>query len=328
MPNVNSNKNQNTKALVIMAILGLLGLNVYQFVNNRNLRQDSLLKESELVELENAKSSLEKEYQQAINNLEDMKTNNEELNKIIDTQKEELRLQKDKIAALLKDSKNLSLARKELEAMRSKAADYVAEINKLKVENEKLAATNLKLTTDKEKLSKEIDSKSAENQRLTEAKNQLRIEKESLSRENTLLTSKINRASSITVEKIKAVGYKEREGKKPNDVSKAKDVDFLRICFKTGVNMNADAGQERFYIRVIDPVGSTLALENQGSGLMVNETTGSQMKYTTYIDTEYANDEKEVCSDWKNPNGFTAGTYQIEIFNKGYLVGTSRLKLK
>ena len=95
------NKNQNSKALVVMAILGLLGLNVYQFVNNKTLRTDNMNKETELVQLEDAKSTLEKEYQQAVNNLEEMKTNNEELNKVIDTQKEDLRLQKEKISACL-----------------------------------------------------------------------------------------------------------------------------------------------------------------------------------------------------------------------------------
>jgi len=110
-----ANSNQNVKALVIIALLGLFGLNVYQFVNNSNLQKDNLSKENELVQLEDAKAKLDKEYQQAVSDLNDMKTNNEELNRVIDSQKEELRIQKEKIGGLLKDSRNLALARKEIE---------------------------------------------------------------------------------------------------------------------------------------------------------------------------------------------------------------------
>jgi aspartate oxidase len=142
--------NQNLKALVIIALLGLFGLNVYQFVNNSNLQKDNLAKESELIELEDAKAKLDKEYQQAISDLNDMKTNNEELNKVIDSQKEELRIQKEKIGGLLKDSKNLAMARKEIESMKSKTQEYIAEINRLKSENAELVTKNTSLKTEKE----------------------------------------------------------------------------------------------------------------------------------------------------------------------------------
>lgn len=79
--------NQNLKAAVIVAILALFGANVYQFVNNRSLQTDNLSKESEIVELDKAKTELEKQYQESVVELNSMKTDNEELNKSIDAQK-------------------------------------------------------------------------------------------------------------------------------------------------------------------------------------------------------------------------------------------------
>ncbi|MBK9108501.1 MAG: hypothetical protein IPM92_09070 [Saprospiraceae bacterium] len=111
-----STSNQNVKALVIIAILGLFGLNVYQFVNNSNLQKDNLSKENELVQLEDTKAKLDKDYQQAISDLNDMKTNNEELNRVIDTQKGRTSHSKDKISGLLRDSKNLSIAERKLKS--------------------------------------------------------------------------------------------------------------------------------------------------------------------------------------------------------------------
>ncbi len=320
--------NQNLKALVIIALLGLFGLNVYQFVNNSNLQKDNLAKESELIELEDAKAKLDKEYQQAISDLNDMKTNNEELNKVIDSQKEELRIQKEKIGGLLKDSKNLAMARKEIESMKSKTQEYIAEINRLKSENAELVTKNTSLKTEKENLTKEVESKFVENQQLSAAKENLSMEKDNLAKEKQLLSRRVNKATAIPVTKVDAESYREREGKKPKSVSKAADTEFIEVCFKTTVNKNTDAGTETFNIRLINPTGETQVLETEGSGIMTNDATGESIKYTMSVSSQYSNDVKTICAQYKNPGSFTSGIYQIEVFNKGYLVGTGTIKLK
>ncbi len=320
--------NQNVKALVIIALIGLFGLNVYQFFNNSNLQKDNLSKETELVQLEDAKAKLDKEYQQSVSDLNDMKTNNEELNRVIDSQKEELRIQKEKIGGLLKDSKNLAMARKEIESMKTKTQDYIAEINRLKSENAELSTQNTSLQTDKANLTQEVQTKSAENQQLSEVKENLSKEKESLSKEKDMLGRKVNRATAIPVTKVDAEAYRERDGKSPKSVSKAAESEFIEVCFKTTINKNTEAGSEKFFVRIISPTGETQAIESEGSGVIRNDQTGETIKYSTTAMTQYSNDEKKVCAKFKNPGAFTAGVYQIEVFNKGYLVGTSTLKLK
>lgn len=320
--------NQNLKALVIILLVGLFGLNVYQFVNNSNLQKDNLSKENELVLIEDAKAKLDKEYQQAISDLNDMKTNNEELNKVIDTQKEDLRIQKEKVSGLLKDSKNLAIARKEIETMKSKTIEYIAEINRLKSENEGLTKANTSLQSDKQMLTQDLQVKSAENQQLSEAKSSLNVEKENLAKEKDMLSRRVNRATAIPVQKIDAEAYQLREGKKPDNVSKAKEADYIEVCFKTTVNKNTESGTEKFYIRIINPTGETQAIESEGSGVIRNDENGETIKYSTTAVTQYSSDVKEVCATFKNPGGFVAGIYQLEVFNKGYLVGKSTLKLK
>ena len=70
----NQKSNQNLKAAVLVAILALLGANVYQFVNNRSLQKDNMTKETEIVELDKAKAELEKQYQESVAELNTMKT--------------------------------------------------------------------------------------------------------------------------------------------------------------------------------------------------------------------------------------------------------------
>lgn len=320
--------NQNLKALVIVAILALLGGNVYQFVTNNSLRDDNIHKEAEITTLDSAKVELEKQYQESVAELNSLKSDNEELNKSIEVQKEELRLQKEKIAILLKDSKNLKLAKNEMSTLRSKMEEYVAEINKLKAENDVLTTSNKDLAEQKDNLSKDLQKKGAENQQLNDANASLSAQKEAINKEREDLSRKYNRAAAIQVTKLDATGYQNREGKKPSSKSKASDVDFIEVCFKTSENMNSDAGMEKFYIRIINPLGETESMPSEGSGTLTNNATGTQIKYSTVAMADYKNDEVKACGKFANPGAMQKGVYQIEVYNKGYLVGTTTLKLK
>ncbi len=324
----NQKSNQNLTATLIVALLALLGLNIYQFVTKNKLKDDNIKKEMEILSLDSAKVELEKQYQESIAELNSMKSENEELNKSIETQKEELRLQKEKIAILLKDSKNLKMAKNELASMRTKADEYIAEINRLKGENEKLTTSNQELATQKEGLTKDLEKKGAENQQLSDANASLNAEKDALSKDRDDLSRRYNRAAAIQVTKIDASGYQNREGKKPSSKSKAADIDFIEVCFKTTENKNSDAGSEKFYIRIINPQGETESITSEGSGVITNNATNTQIKYSSATMVDYRNDELKACGKFSNPGSFQKGIYQIEVYNKGYLVGTTTLKLK
>lgn len=324
----NQKSNQNLKAFAVVAILALLGANIYQFVTNKSLKNDNIQKESEIISLDSAKVELEKQYQQSIADLNALKTDNEELNKSIEVQKEELRLQKDKIAVLLKDSRNLKTVRSEMLTMKGKAEEYLAEINRLKGENEKLESNNKELTNQKDALSSDLEKKGAENQKLNEANANLSSQKDELTKTKDELSRRYNRAAAIQVTKLDATGYQNRENKKPSSKSKATDVDFIEVCFKTTENKNSDSGNETFYIRIINPSGETESINAEGSGVITNLATDSSIKYSTKATVDYKNDDIKSCGKFSNPGVFQKGVYQIEVYNKGYLVGTTTLKLK
>ena len=85
-------------AIIIAVIVGLLGITAFLlFYKVQQDRVNSELQQ-EVDEAGKLKLELEKQYYQALSELESMKTNNEELNALIDQQKQELEEEKNKIS--------------------------------------------------------------------------------------------------------------------------------------------------------------------------------------------------------------------------------------
>ena len=109
-----SQSKQNFRAAAIVAIIALLGLNIVQFFSNRSLTKVNDQQESELVQLEQTRAELEKEYYQARSSLEELRSSNADLNELITSQQNELQEQKERISRLLRDSRALAKAKDEI----------------------------------------------------------------------------------------------------------------------------------------------------------------------------------------------------------------------
>ncbi|MBK8777165.1 MAG: hypothetical protein IPO25_07040 [Saprospiraceae bacterium] len=324
----NPPKKNNYLPILIGLLIASFGANAYLFFNKQKQQEIIVSTETKLSESERLKAELETQYYQALQDLEKQRTDNKELNDLIETQKGELKTQKDRIAKLLGDSKNLSSARTEMAAMRVQVDGYMAEIGKLKAENELLVNTNTSLTEEKKSLSMNLEEQKKANEELTTAKTVLISEKEKLASENTTLTKKVNIASVVKVANIDVAGFRVKNSGKEVDRSRAKSIDGLKICFDITENNVAESGVEQFYVRVINPTGETQALENLGSGVLVNQANSEEIKYTSLKGVKYENNAQNTCMNWQHNIPFQEGTYTVEIYNKGYLAGTTTFKLK
>jgi uncharacterized membrane-anchored protein YjiN (DUF445 family) len=157
-PSGNTNKNKsNSLPIVIGLLLASIGANAYLFFNKAKQQEIIVSSTSKLTESERLKGELEKQYYQALQDLEGQRTNNKGLNDQIETMKTDLKNSKDRIAKLLTDSKNLVSAKKEMATMRTQVDTYMADIGKLKEENQMLVNTNTTLTQEKNTLSTNLD---------------------------------------------------------------------------------------------------------------------------------------------------------------------------
>lgn len=323
-----TSSNQRWIAIATVLIIALLGVNGYLLYNKLN--QDKLIKSqsSELIEAEKLQTELEKEYYQSVSELDEMRSNNQELNALIESQKEELKMQKDRISSLLKTESDLEKARTEMKRMRTMTDQYVAEITKLKDENASLSESNMSLQEEKTQLTQAVESERMVNEELMTARTALVTKTEELEAERDVLSKKVDIASVIRIENIDVQGYKLKSSGKEAFRKNAGVIDGLKICFNAKENQIVNPGNETFYIRVINPLGETQAVEALGSGVLESESTGETIRYTQYKVTEYNNKPTNVCVNWQPDLGFDPGEYSVEIYNKGYLAGSGSFSLK
>jgi myosin heavy subunit len=321
-----SQQNFKIGAIIAIAVLAIIcAVLVFNLVS-KNKANDSLT--YELNESEQLKAELEKQYYEALSELEELRGSNEELNALIESQKTELKESKDRIDALLRDSRNLKKARQEMKGLTAQVEQYLAEINQLREENELLTARTVELTAENNSLNTNLDSARVRNMELSSAKAALTSEKETLEADRARLAKKVNIASVIKVGDIEVQGLKSRSSGKAVTRKSAKNIDQLQVCFQASANQVAEAGVEEFLIRVINPLGETMAIEELGSGIFTNNASGEQIRYTQIKDTDYDKSEQNLCTIWAPNQPFQSGNYSVEIYNKGYLAGSSTFKLR
>ncbi|MEM1123627.1 MAG: hypothetical protein AAGJ18_24530, partial [Bacteroidota bacterium] len=241
---------------------------------------------------------------------------------------DELKAKKNQISRLLRTKNDLAKAKTEMGEMRLQLDQYVAEVEQLKAENEELLAQNTDLGNQNKSLQQDLSAKSAQAEQLEEARAQLVSEKADLTSKNSMLDRKVNIASVVKIAEVKATGWKTRKNGKSAKKKYAKNVDRLELCFNTTENLVTDPGQEVFQVRIIDPSGATLAIEDMGSGIMKDAATQEEMRYTLAQTIDYQNESGEVCMNWSPSTGFSKGLYTVEIYNKGYIAGEGEFRLK
>jgi len=318
----------NLAAWAIIAIIALIGLNGYQWFSNSQLKTQNIRQETELVELEKVQAELEQDYTAALDGLEDMRSDNNELNSLIESQKAELKSQKDKINGLIWNKRELKKAKEEIANMNSQAAQYVAELAKLRDENANLMASNNQLKEQNTSLNTQYLNEQSAKREIEAARAVLAAEKERLSKTNEVLDTKVDMANAIKINFMQVQGYQLKDNGKRKKKKKAKNINLVEVCFTTETNLVTPAGVKEFQIRLIDPLGETIAREDMGSGILTNKLDNTQVRYTTSGTMEYNNEDTEGCIEWRVNDRLPKGMYDVEIYNNGFKVGKGNYKMK
>lgn len=305
--------------LLALAVLG---------VSYANRGSENAELSADLVEMEQFKAQAEKQYYESLAELEEMRGSNEELNALIDQQKEELSLQNDKITSLTRDNRNLQAARRELAELKTQTETYVIELEELRAANLALEEDNSRLTSERDLLSSDLQVSRQTNEELNSERAVLVSEREELTDQNEDLSRKVGIASVIKTNNITVEGQKQRNSGRWVGRTNAKNVERLYVCFNSLDNGVAEPGEETFQLRVINPSGETMSIEAEGSGVLTADN-GDQIPYTKDVGFNFDGAAANHCAEWNVPGQeYSEGTYTIQLYNKGFLVGNSEVTLK
>ncbi|HAW04100.1 MAG TPA: hypothetical protein DCW83_05390 [Saprospirales bacterium] len=316
-----STKSNNLSSYALIGIILLLGLNGYQLYINSQLKQDTANQKTELIELEKIKTELDQDYKTAIEGLDELRGDNKELNQLIDSQKLSLQGQKEKINNLIWSKRELGKARKEMKALKDQAQQYIQELTKLRDDNQFLTSSNTQLKEEKEALNQLYAE-------IAQAREILIVEKEEIIKEKAILSGKVDIAEAIKINYMEVQGYQVKDDGKTKKKNKAKNINMLRTCFLTETNVVAKGGEQEFYIRIINPVGETIADSTDGAGVLTNKLDNTQVMYTTSGSIDYQNEDTRGCISLSLSEKLTKGIYDVEIYNNGFMVGKGDFKLK
>lgn len=326
---MNSPKNSSSRwvNIGIIAIIALLAINAWLFYDKYKNEQTIEAQTEDIAEAEKLNMELEKQYYETLSQLEEMRSDNEEMNLLIDQQKAELSTQKDEISRMIKTTKDYTSVKSRLKDLETKAEGYLAELDALREQNLLLTEENTKLGEEKRSLETNLEEQIKQNDDLSVARATLTAEKSKLEGQNVVLSSKVNKASVVPVSKVEVSGYKISDSGKESKKRYANNIDRLKICMDAGANSVADPGDEVFHIRIITPIGQTLAMDDSGSGILTT-AEGEEVRFSLTKTVDYNQQPLNTCINWEPGIPMEKGTYQVEVYNKGYLTGTGTFRLR
>ncbi len=215
----------------------------------------------------------------------------------------------------------------EIEVTRKRGNMSAAELKKYK----ELAA---KYETDNADLQKKIQELTSKNEELTaknlEVNHSLELEKNttaSLTEDKKTLSKKVELGSLLHLQNLTVTGEKKKKNGKEVVQKSAKKIDFIKIAFETGDNKVLEKGTVKLYLRIVNPKGETIALADQGSGTIKLADGGGDVQFSREVDMDWDQTSQKKSIEWSQ-NIKDPGTYKVEVYQSGYLVGKGSVELK
>lgn len=291
------NKKSNSRIIVIVLAVLLLGALIYTFYNKNEYKKLIDAIEVEKLEIEQNLDSMIVKYEDAISQNTTMST--------------ELAFERDKIIAMrdsIKDlkAKNYSLIRR-----------YRKQIANLEESNRRLFFITDSLTNVNVLLTMDLDSANVK------ISNQLAIN-DTLTIQNLDLSEKVAIGSILKVNSAEIVAMRERNNGKLVGTVRARNTDAFRINFTIAKNEISEQGERQLFIQIVDSKGNTVA--SKGEFTLFDDT---QINYSDATRVNYLNEDIDVISLVEvDRDSIERGIYIVNIYIENKIVGATQITLK
>ena len=197
------------------------------------------------------------------------------------------------------NAKEIARLKKEIATLRKIMRNYVVQIDSLHRANEQLKV-------------EKHEAEKKYRQAFSTAAN-LKKEKEQLT-ERVTLASKLD-ATGITVTPVNSRGKLAK---------RIKRMEQFVVTFRIAKNVTAPVGEKEIYVRIMKPDDDIL-VKSRGD---VFTFEGKEINYSMKKMIEYEGEEVPVTMYWNIEEYLSPGTYRVDIFADGNLIGKKSFELK
>ncbi len=165
----------------------------------------------------------------------------------------------------------------------------------------------------------------SENKTLKTKQNVLNDSLNKVTKNKEELATKVAIASQLKAENISLVSVTSK-GRERESPFRKKQLEKIKVEFTIADNKVAPIEGKKIMIRVIDENGQAIFDTAKGSGtFMVNN---KEEFYTAAQEILFDNTGQKLIFTYDKGSEYTAGTYQVEIYTDGYLMGTTQFEVK
>lgn len=258
-----------------------------------------------------------------------LSTENNDLNKRLDSVTYQLDLRIQEIEKLGGDVQALEEVRDQLIAERNtsrqrSSSEIVALNEKIKSYNSMMVEKDqeiLELRALNQQLFTENQDLKTTQAEIEEEVAQLNIQKEDLQ-------AKVNVASMLKAENIEisAVNSRGKERVETTKDFKNRQIERIKVSFNLADNKVAEKGPRNIYVQVLAPNEQPIFDVAKGSGTFMMD--GAEKFYTVKQDVIFDNTEQELTFFYEKGSDYVSGTHQVKIFVDNYEVGSKTFTVK
>ena len=290
------NNKKNTLQIVVGSLLVLLLIGVTVLLISEKRTNNELVQEFNL-----EKEDLENQYTDFAKQYDELKltVSNDSLSVLLEQEQlktqrllEELRTVKSTNATEIRRLK------KELATLRKVMIGYINQIDSLN----RLTAQQKEIIAD-----------------VTKKYNAASRQISNLSEEKKNLTKTVTLAAQLDATNISV----QPTNKRGKTAKKVKDIVKLKINFTIVKNITAETGERTLYVRITKPDNDVLSKNASNTFPYENRELAYSIK--KYI--EYNGEEQSVTVYWDVEEFLYAGSYRVDIFSDGTLIGSQSFNL-
>ncbi|SIO17767.1 hypothetical protein [Algoriphagus halophilus] len=258
-----------------------------------------------------------------------LSTENNELNKRLDSVTYQLDLRIQEIEKLGGNVKALEEVRDQLIAERNTSRQRSA--NEIAVLNEKIRSySGLIEEKDQEILELRAMNQQlyAENQDLKTTQAEIEEEVAQLNIQKEDLQAKVNIAAMLKAENINIAAVNSR-GKERVETTKDfrnRQIERIKVSFNLADNQVAEKGPRNVYVQILAPNSQPIFDVAKGSGTFMMD--GVEEFYTVRQDIIFDNTEQELTFYYEKGSDYNSGTHEVRIFVDNYQIGSKTFSVK